>query len=72
MAIFTDADLVAVKTGLISAATSGIAEVELSGQRVKSYSLKELQELLLLIQADLSAENASIGLRFRKFVPNYT
>ena len=73
MSLFTDADLAAIKTAIITAATSGIAEVTLSGQSVRSYSLKELRELLDLIQGDLAAGNTDgLGLRFRKFVPNYT
>ena len=73
-AIFTDADLSAVKTALITAATSGIASVTLSGQMVTSYTLSQLQELLVLIQGDLASvsTNNGLGLRFRKLTPTYT
>jgi hypothetical protein len=70
-AIFTDADLSAVKTALITAATSGIASVTLSGQMVTSYTLTQLQELLKMIQADLATatDRTQGGMRFLKTVP---
>ena len=69
MAIFTTADRDAVKTALITAATSGISQVSISGQSVQSYTQDQLEKLLEVILSDLASANHNSGLRFRQLVP---
>lgn len=61
MAIFTTADREAVKTALITAATTGFASVSLAGQAVTTYTLDQLRSLLKEIQSDLAGDVLESG-----------
>ncbi len=69
MALFTTADRDAVKSALITAATSGIASVSIGGQAVQTYNLEQLQKLLLVIQQDLASGNPLGGMRIVRTIP---
>ena len=57
-AMFTTADRDAVKTALITAATTGHASVTIAGQNVQTYTLDELRRLLEYILEDLATDDA--------------
>lgn len=69
MAIFTSADLDAVKAAVVQAAVDGVASCTVAGQSVTARPLAELQKLLETIQADLARAGGGIGIRTYQFVP---
>jgi hypothetical protein len=71
MALFTTADRDSLKAALMEAAIAGTAEYTVPGRSKRLYSLKELRELLEVIQADLAADNPNSlgGMRIRKLIP---
>jgi hypothetical protein len=69
MAIFTTADRDAVKAALITAAISGVASVTVGGETVQNQNLKQLQDLLAMIQSDLASSQPRGGMRFVKTIP---
>lgn len=69
MAVFTTADRDAVKSALITAATTGFASVSISGHAVQSFTLDQLRALLKEIQADLAGSSATGGMRITQLTP---
>lgn len=68
--MWTDADVTAVKTALLTAATEGFASVSIAGQSVQSYSLDDLRKILAMMADDVSTSEVSHGgMRLRQLKP---
>lgn len=71
MSAWTIADRDAIKAAILVAAVEGIASVSIGGQMVQARSLKELREMLAMVQGELAADNTTgaMGMRLRKTIP---
>lgn len=69
MALFTPADLAAVKAAYLQALVDGIASATISGQAIVGWSVDQWKKALDQIQQDQANANTGMGMRFRKTVP---
>lgn len=69
MAAYTQADLDAVTTAIVTATVEGFASVTIGGQTVQKMPLRDLLEVQKAIRADLAADQDHLGLRFTQLVP---
>lgn len=72
MALFTPADLAAVKAAYLTALVEGIASANIGGEQVVGWTVDQWKKALDQIQQDQSTGNAAMGMRSRKMVPGST
>lgn len=66
---YSAADIATVEAAILTATVEGVAEVQIGAQRVRTYSLAELQAQLEKMRTPTAAAQPHRGLYFTQLIP---